>query len=260
MLPTVIVTRPAAQAAGWVETLGALGVPAIALPLIAIRPAPDPAAVAQAWRALLAHVPSGAAPGPAAMFVSPNAAREFFAARPGDGPWPADALALATGPGTVKALRESGVPARCIVAPPADAPRFDSEALWAACRDAPWVGRDAWIVRGNGGRDWFARTIADAGAMVHVVAAYERADVAWGDHERALCERARLEPARWLWLFSSSEAIERLVAACPGADWSASRALASHPRIAESARGAGFGRVDEVGVSPEAVADRVRSA
>jgi uroporphyrinogen-III synthase len=258
--PTVIVTRPAAQAPAWVESLGVLGVDAVALPLIAIRPAPDPAAVSSAWRALAASTPApgtSEAAGPVAMFVSPNATREFFAARAVAGPWPAHALALATGPGTVAALRDAGVPEGCIVAPPADAPRFDSEALWAVCRDASWAGREAWIVRGNGGRDWFARTLAEAGATVHVVAAYERAEVTWGDAERGRCTRALAEPSRWLWLFSSSEAIERLAVACPGADWSASRALATHPRIAETARAAGFALVEEVGVSPEAVAAKV---
>lgn len=254
--PTVLVTRPAAQAPAWVDALRALGVDAVALPLIAIRPAPDPQAVALAWQALACSADG------VAMFVSPNAVRAFFAAAP-EGAWPATATALATGPGTVAALREAGVADERIVAPPADAPRFDSEALWAVCGRWAWNGREAWIVRGSGGRDWFASRLAESGARVRVVAAYERSDVAWSDSERASCERACAAPGAWVWLFSSSEAIERLVALRPGQDWSASRALASHPRIAATARAAGFGRVDEVGVSPESVAarlDRLREA
>jgi len=257
--PTVIVTRPAAQATGWVASLRGLGVDAVALPLIEIRPAPDPQAVRRAWQSL------AATPGATAMFVSPNAVRVFFDAAPAregadGGAWPASATALATGPGSVAALREAGVPDDRIVAPAPDSPRFDSEALWSVCKDRDWRGRDAWIVRGSGGRDWFATRLAEAGARVSVVAAYERADVAWSDDQRALVARACAEPERWIWLFSSSEAIERLAGLAPGRDWSASRAFATHPRIAATACDAGFGRVDEVGVAPQAVAERLRSA
>ncbi|MFN6997804.1 MAG: hypothetical protein ACK4PH_26745 [Aquincola tertiaricarbonis] len=42
--PTVVVTRPREQAAAWVEALGAAGWPVVALPLIEIAPAVEPAA------------------------------------------------------------------------------------------------------------------------------------------------------------------------------------------------------------------------
>ncbi|MDQ3273162.1 MAG: uroporphyrinogen-III synthase, partial [Pseudomonadota bacterium] len=44
-----------------------------------------------------------------------------------------------------------------------------------------------------------------------------------------------------VWLFSSSEAVGHL----PPGDWSQGRALATHPRIAEAARAAGWGVVVE---------------
>jgi uroporphyrinogen-III synthase len=47
------------------------------------------------------------------------------------------------------------------------------------------------------------------------------------------------------WLFSSSQAIANLLTLEPRADWSGARAVATHPRIAESARSAGFGVVCE---------------
>jgi uroporphyrinogen-III synthase len=71
--PTVLVTRPAAQAARWVERLRAAGLDAQALPLIAIEPAADPAALQATWHDLPALA--------LAMFVSPNAVAGFFAAR-----------------------------------------------------------------------------------------------------------------------------------------------------------------------------------
>ena len=61
-------------------------------------------------------------------------------------------------------------------------------------------------------------------------------------------------------MFSSSEAVGHLPALAPGADWSASRALATHPRIAEAAGSLGCGRVDTVSPSPEAVARALEDA
>ena len=43
-----------------------------------------------------------------------------------------------------------------------------------------------------------------------------------------------------VWLFSSSEAIGNLVAACPGQDWGRAKAVVTHARIAQAAREAGF--------------------
>ena len=119
----LIVTRPAAQAAAWVDDLRALGVNAVALPLIVIAPAADTAPVHAAWRRLDAFA--------LLVFVSANAVLHFFAERPADAPWPAGLLAGATGPGTAVALREAGLADTAIVEPAADAPSFDSEALWA---------------------------------------------------------------------------------------------------------------------------------
>src|SRR4051812_45511181 len=120
---TVLVVRPRAQADAWVGELAALGVAARALPLIDIVAAPDPAAVASVF----AQVEASTAE-PVLVFVSPNAVLGFFdAVASARGTpahtlaWPARARAAATGPGTVAALRECGVPADRIAAPPADA-------------------------------------------------------------------------------------------------------------------------------------------
>ena len=247
-LPTLLVVRPRAQAQAWVDDLAALGVAARALPLIAILPAPEPRRVADAFAAVAAS-PSE----PVLVFVSPNAVHGFFDAA-GASSWPANARAAATGPGTVAALRERGVPLERIVAPAGDAPQFDSEALWALLAAWPWAGRPAWIVRGNGGRDWLGDQLRAAGADVRVLQAYGRAPPALADGERALLDAALAEPARWTWMFSSSEAIDNLQALAPGARWEAGRALASHPRIAERARRLGFGAVTIVAPSPAAVA------
>jgi uroporphyrinogen-III synthase len=246
----VIVTRPAQQALPWVERLRALGVDAVALPLIDIAPADDPAPVVAAWRGL---------PGLAlAMFVSANAVAHFFAQRPAGAAWPDEVLAGSTGPGTSAALLEAGVPAGNIVEPAADAPSFDSEALWARLAHRDWAGRRVLVVRGEHGRDWLADTLRGHGAVLDFVSAYRRGPPALGADGQAVLAAALAAPAGHLWHFSSSEAVGHLAALAsavqPAATWQRSLALASHPRIAEAARALGFGQVELVAVQPEAVA------
>ena len=246
--PTVLVVRPRAQADAWVRELAALGVAARALPLIDIQPPPEPTRVAAAFAAVAASAAQ-----PVLVFVSANAVHGFFDAASVLA-WPAQAWAAATGPGTVAALRERGVPDDRIVAPGAEAAQFDSEALWSLVAAWPWAGRPAWIVRGNGGRDWLGDQLRAAGADVRVVQSYGRAAPSLAPAECALLDAALAAPARWIWMFSSSEAIANLQALAPGARWDAGRALASHPRIAERARELGFGAVTTIAPSPTAVA------
>jgi len=241
----LIVTRPAAQAAGWVQRLSALGLQAQALPLIGVAALDDVAPVQAAWHRLADKA--------LVVFVSPNAVQHFFAAAPRLAVWPPGVAAGSTGPGTSAALREAGVPAAQLAEPAADALAFDSEALWVQIRDWPWQGRRALVVRGEEGRDWLAQTLRGHGAEVDFVAAYRRVAPLLDEGGVRLLAAARAQPADHLWLFSSSEALGHLHTLAPAADWSASRALASHPRIVQTAREAGFGEVDTVAPAPEAV-------
>ena len=234
----LVVTRPAAQAAAWVDGLRALGCAAQSLPLIEIAPAADPAPVLAAWQRLDGYA--------LAMFVSANAVQQFFSLASPAASWPARVRAGATGPGTTAALREAGVPALAIVEPPALGGNFDSEALWARLADEDWQSERVLVVRGPDGRDWFAETMRSRGARVDFVVAYQRLEPRLNESEQALLRLAQAEPAAHLWHFSSSEAVVRLQRLTPHADWSRSSALASHPRIAAAARSAGFGRVELV--------------
>lgn len=247
----LIVTRPAAQAGAWVAALRDAGVDAVALPLIDIAAVDDPAPLHQAWRELPACA--------LAMFVSANAVQHFFAARPEGASWPAGTLAGSTGPGTSAALRAAGV-GDALVEPAPDAAAFDSEALWARLRDRDWAGRRALVVRGEDGRDWLAQTLRERGARVAFVAAYRRCAPVLDAGARALLAAAQAQPAGHGWLFSSSEAVAQLRALAPAADWSKALALATHPRIAEAAREAGFGQVVEVGPRPAAAAAALAAA
>jgi uroporphyrinogen-III synthase len=246
---TVLVTRPAPQAAPWVDKLRAKGLDARALPLIAIEPVTDPAPLRDAWHLLPQR--------DLAMFVSSNAVHGFFAARPAARTWPRGLRAAATGPGTVEALVAAGVPASQCVAPRA-AP-FDSSALWSVLQAENWSGRSALIVRGDGGRDEFAQALRAAGAKVAFAQAYSRRAPLWSDDDRALALAALEAPQLYAWLLSSAEAIDHLVALLPSSDWRASTAVASHPRIAQRARRAGFGHVLEAPPLVDAVCAAVAS-
>lgn len=260
----VIVTRPAHEAAHWVQVLTERGWPAQALPLIDITAPRQPQAreaVQQArqrwseWDAL--------------MFVSAAAVRHFF-----DGTLPPLAPGVpgrtrgwAPGPGTARvlagALQDVGLTPDRIDAPPADAGQFDSEHLWPVVQAQVRPGFRLLVVRGasaavdedapglptGSGREWLIERCRDLGAQVDVCVAYERHAPQWSPQASACA----LEGAREgnLWLFSSSQALQNLLLAMPGVSWAHAAALCTHPRIADCAREAGFGCV--VGSRPALV-------
>ncbi len=256
----VIVTRPLQDAQHWVEQLRQGGFAAEALALIDIAPASDVEAAARAWKSLDGYA--------ACMFVSGNAVEYFFKKKVplaqmdhggvatktianNDLGLPPSLRFMAPGPGTVAALLTAGVPAAQIDAPGADAAQFDSEALWAVVGQRDWQGRRVLVVRGEGpesggvssGRDWIARQWEAAGATVEFVGVYQRRAPVLTDGQ---LERARAASADGsVWLFSSSEAVANLTGfpALAGVDWRRARAVATHPRIVEAVRAAGWGVV-----------------
>lgn len=253
--PIVLVTRPEREAGPWVQALRAEGVLAEPFPLIDISALPDAAALQAAWQL----VPSCLA----VMFVSANAVRFFMAAQPG-GVAVQTCRAWATGPGTHAALRAAGWPAQQIDAPPDDAGQFDSEALWAVVGERARAARlqgqaRVLIVRGAdahgqmAGRDWLAQQLEEAGLEVLQTVAYLRCAPVLSPEQQARAQEAMHDGS--LWLFSSSEAALHLTQAGPPLDLSQARALATHPRIAQRLRQAGWGRVDLVpaALNPQAV-------
>lgn len=247
----VLVTRPKAQAAVWVERLRDRGIDAEALPLIEIVPIADAAPVHAAWRAIRAFR--------LVVFVSANAVEQFFAARPPDAVWPAGVDAGAPGPGTAEALRAAGCRDAVIVSPSEAATQFDSEALWERLQARDWHGTRVLVVRGEGGREWLVDRFVDAGARVETVAAYRRVPPSFIGAERERLEAAAAASDETVWLFSSSEAIANLVRAAGSGRWRNARAIATHPRIAARARILGFGHVVEVSAGVDAVVACIQS-
>jgi uroporphyrinogen-III synthase len=249
-----IVTRPQHEARAWVERLQAAGIEALALPLIDIAPPLDKRPLQDAWSRIETFR--------AAMFVSANAVRHFFAEAP-------NGVALrprawATGPGTADALRAGGVATSLIDVPPAGSVQFDSETLWRQVAAQVLPGDRVLIVRGGdgegepAGRDWLAQQLASAGAVVEQVVAYVRRAPDWS--KRELDEAGAAAHDGSVWLFSSSEAVAHLRVLLPAHSWAQARAMATHPRIAQAARDAGFGEVREVRPAFEEVLASLQSA
>ena len=244
----VVVTRPEQDAGAWLRALSERGHEVLALPLMAIAPARDMEALRQSWRDIDRYR--------AVMFVSGNAVQGFCAAQlpPTLQDWAQRApqtRAWGTGPGTRAALVRAGVEAQQIDAPQSG--QFDSEALWAIVQGSVRPGQRVLIARGadagqvcaeaGSGRDWLAQRLCSAGAEVDFAVAYERRAPELSERQRELLQCAAGDAS--LWLFSSSQSIANLMALATGVDWRGARALATHPRIAQAARAAGFGAVLE---------------
>lgn len=320
-MTSLILTRAPAQNAAWAKALAEQGIASVALPLLELGARRDAAfyarrdALLQDWSRWWAvmHVSPNAVAG---LWESPLLARWQQA--------PQRPRLWAPGPGTVQALQDMGVEATAIDQPRADAPQFDSEALWEVV--APQLhhadGRAVLIVRGmtgrpeetstafdaasgmvsaaasggvsgatsgatsraaspvvpgavssvvsravsaatpeqatekGSGRDWLAQRLHERGVEVDFLPAYWRACPRWGEAERALAEESAREGR--IWLLSSSEGARFLPQLLPDQDWQRHRAIATHPRIAQTARQLGFGTVEQARPTPQAVAQAVR--
>ncbi len=261
----VIVTRPQREAQAWADGLLARGVPCEVLPLIEIAALPEPSELTAVWPLVPDQL--------AVMFVSANAVRFFMAARP-----PGLALghcrAWSTGPGTRAALLAAGWPEGQIDSPLEDSPQFDSEALWGLVEPmvqamvhaqvaASAVQPSVLIVRGAdaqgqlAGRDWLAVQMDKAGLQVKQVVAYVRQAPKLTPDQRIRAYQAASDGS--CWLFSSSEAAQHLVQACPGLPVAHARALATHPRIAQRLQQSGWGQVVLVPAGLDAQAQSIKS-
>ena len=259
----IIVTRPRLEAEVWVKQLRALDLDAVALPLIHIGAPFDNGDVVKAWVDLHQYR--------AVMFVSSNAVRYFYLSNM---PLASEFIACtaiknivnlqdklvaiprmwATGPGTRDALLAQSVPSDLIDSPDSDATQFDSETLWNIVKNQVKPGDKVLIVRGSSsnakgaesvkmnGRPWLADQLKAAGVQVDIVISYERNVPTFDAAELALMRHASTDQS--IWLLSSSEAVANLKT-ISDLSWSNAKAIATHPRIAQAARDAGFGVVYE---------------
>ena len=244
----VLVTRPSREARRWLEALKCAGHDPIALPLIDIAPAADLQPLTDVWQQISRYQ--------AVMFVSANAVDFFFAAQPQSmasifSEAVPSVRAWATGPGTAQALLRAGASAAGIDTPKPDSLQFDSESLWAQVHAQIGGGSQVLIVRGDEassqamgtGRDWLAQQIQAAGGCTDFVVAYRRQVPAFTRAQQGIVRAASTDGSAWL--FSSSQAVANLAISFPALSWAKACAIATHPRIAQTARSHGFGVVCE---------------
>ncbi|KIG04136.1 fused uroporphyrinogen-III synthase HemD/membrane protein HemX [Caballeronia concitans] len=257
---TVVITRPGGQSSGLIARLTRAGFDAFEFPLIDIAPVSDDALLRAALDEL--YGPERYA---LVVFVSPNAVDHAFGRL--FAPWPADVPVAAVGPGSVAALARQGVsaPGHRVISPSAEHadPRFDSEALYTAIESHFGAngleGKRVLIVRGDGGREWLAERLAEAGARVEKAAAYRRLlpEPSMQKWERI---HTLLAGAPHAWLLTSSEGVRNLdelarehLTADEIVRIKRAPVVCPHPRIAEAARQAGFDRITVSGAGDERI-------
>jgi uroporphyrinogen-III synthase len=256
-----IVTRPADQAADWVLALQEQGWAAHSFALIEIADALDNTQ-RQALHARAAQMQ-------VCMWVSPNAVHYFHQEKTPPPHVNRSFIAInsiakstvrhwATGPGTVAALQEHGVPLSQIDAPGVQAAQWDSAALWQGVARQIQPGSKVLILRGqdvgtpSASRDWLGQQVRAAGGIVEQAAVYTRRAPQFSAAQVAWAEQAARDGS--VWVFSSSQALTHLPALAAG--WGRARCIVTHERIAQAARAAGFAVVC---TSRPAIADVVQS-
>ena len=159
----ILVTRPAAQAAGLAALIAGRGGEAVCFPLIGIAAPDDWQALDAAGARLESYT--------LVLFISPNAVDFGLSRLLARRCWPAGLRAAAIGPGTVRRLADFGIDD--VIVP---RERFDSEALLAleTMQAQEVQGRRVLILRGNGGRELLADTLRARGAEVECVTCYRR--------------------------------------------------------------------------------------
>jgi uroporphyrinogen-III synthase len=248
----ILVTRPAPQALAWTNALCAQGLHALALPLMAIHPSPNPQEVINAWYQLALNR--------LVVFASPNAVHQFFALQPQTfkNAWPAHLDCACMGPGTQQALRDQGLPESQIIAPALDSMQFDSEALWQQLKTKSWANKNVLVIKAQRGREWLTHQLIKKGAKVSAVTAYQTTIAALDAPKLALINAALQNVTQHLWFFSSSQALDYLKSFDAQIAWHDVKILVTHPRIAEHARSLGFDHIHETHPAFEAVASRLK--
>jgi uroporphyrinogen-III synthase len=85
------------------------------------------------------------------------------------------------------------------------------------------------------------RQLALSGVAVEILSVYQRSVPRWDKYR--LQEAGIAAQDGSVWLFSSSQALENLASLLPNQDWGATRAMATHERIVQTAKAMGMGKV-----------------
>lgn len=225
---TILVTRPAEQAARLSQLIRDAGGEPFVFPAIEIRPPADPAPV----KAILERLQEF----DLAIFVSPTAVARAFEYL-GHRRWPGGLQAAAVGQGSARALHAHGL--NEVIAPESQS---DSEALLALPAMQAVAGKRIVIFRGEGGRELMSRTLAERGALVEFAECYRRAKPD-ADITPLLAQQQRQKFSAIVLTSRESLANFREMA---GEAWEAFKAIPAfvpHERIAQTAREMGMNAV-----------------
>ncbi len=239
----VILTRPAAEGQTWAMGLRKAGYRVKNWPLIEVNPMTDLMRLRSALNAWHGYQ--------AVMFVSRAAVTNALGSMKPKAGW-GMTRCWATGPGTRQALRDAGVPETLIDSPPPDAPQFDTESLWPVVQAKLQPLKPVLLLRGSdgdqedpgsqgSGRDWLLRQLALSGVAVEILSVYQRSVPRWDKYRLQEASLAAHDGS--VWLFSSSQALNNLDSLLPDQDWAATRAMATHERIVQTAIDLGIGKV-----------------
>ena len=195
-----------------------------------------------------------------AVFVSPAAVKATASRLVR--PWPRETAIAVVGAGTRRAIR-SNIPSAgdaTLYAPEssdAESEQSGSEALWLALQPAIDRMRRVLILRAEQGREWLGEQMAAAGAKVDALAVYTRRRAVASAAARADILRWKAAQRTAVVVVASSEAVDAVTGQLDplaGAAWTRSAlALASHERIAQRLRAAGFTHVKLVAPEVEAI-------
>lgn len=222
----VFLTRPEGRNGSVPQRLRALGMQVSELPALAVQPlTPSVVPLPDGYDVL--------------VFVSRYAVQRYMELWAENGgtaaDWPLGTVAATVGASSARALSEAGLPASCIVHPPASEPAQDSEALLAVLQARGVPMQRVLIVRGTQGRVWLARTLREHGIQVEFLPVYERVPAAWSPAISDELSKALRAPQRCVFLLTSSEGVlaiaGRLQSAGLLAAWSNCAFVLIHERI-----------------------------
>lgn len=245
---TIVITRPNGQARQLSEALqtslfnGGLAKAnfpqIISLPLLTIAPRGDDALVKSITAALKTA--------DLAIFVSPNAIECTL--RLLGQPWQGisnSSLPIGVmGGSSMAALKNHGVgvesnPTKIIL--PQNNAQWDSEGLWVELQKLgwDWSTKKVIIFKGEGGREWLAEVLKNAGAQIETFSVYTRVPL---DLKSPIWNNVQgIDFAKSLWLLTSSEAVRHLGQA--KLLFNSATALCPHSNIADAAVQIGFREV-----------------
>lgn len=227
----LLAIRPPRPADPLAALVRAQGGEVIALPVLAVAPAPAAdQAIARCFRALEGYAK--------AIFVSRHAASLGLAWLDRHRPaWPLGVQCFAVGDTTAQPLRDRGV---AVICPPAA--RATSEGLLALPELAAPLAERVLILAGAGGRALLRTTLSARGARVETCALYHRT---LDDRHRERLVALLRGPAPPLVVAHSGELLDALMALV-GADTlvrSALTVVVPGPRVAAHARRLGWERI-----------------